>query len=164
MQQCLAMEGVMEGSNPRSSAKLFGHPIHPMLVPFPIAFFIGALLADLAYVWLGDAFWANAAFWLLAAGLVGGALAALAGLTDFLGDRRIRALSDAWQHMLGNVIVVVIELVNLLLRLGDPVAALPSPGIYLSGAAVLLLGFTGWKGGDLVYRHRVGIPADGEPR
>ena len=52
----------MEGPNPRSSAKLLGHPIHPMLVPFPIAFFIGAFLADLAYLWLGDPFWANAAF------------------------------------------------------------------------------------------------------
>jgi uncharacterized membrane protein len=139
-----------------------GHPIHPMLVPFPIAFFIGTLLADLAYLQFGDAFWARAAFWLLAAGLVGAALAALAGFTDFLGDRRVRALGDAWLHMLGNIAAVLIELLNLVLRVGDAAAPLPSPGLYLSGAAFLLLGFTGWKGGDLVYRHRVGIPAEGD--
>jgi uncharacterized membrane protein len=135
-----------------------GHPIHPMLIPFPIAFFIGAFLADLAFLAWADPFWATAAFWLLAAGLAGAALAAIAGFTDFLGDSRIRGLSDAWMHMLANATVVLIEAVNLFLRLGAPDSALPSPGIYLSGAAFLLLGFSGWKGGDLVYRHKVGIP------
>ena len=147
----------MASSNPRSTARLMGHPIHPMLIPFPIAFFIGAFIADLLYLKTGGDFWASAAFWLLAAGLVMAALAALAGFTDFLGDSRIRALSDAWLHMLGNVAVVLIEAVNLFVRLDDP-SAPPSIGLYLSGAAFLLLGFTGWKGGDLVYRHRVGIP------
>ena len=147
----------MDGSNPRSTARFMGHPIHPMLVPLPIAFFIGAFLADLAYLRTGNPFWADGAFWLLAAGLVGGALAALAGFTDFVGDRRIRNLSDAWLHMLGNVTVVVIELVNLVLRLGDHAAAVASPGVYLSGAAFLLLDFTGWKGGELVFRRRVGV-------
>jgi uncharacterized membrane protein len=147
----------MDASNPRSTAKFMGHPLHPSLVPFPIAFFIGAFLADLAYLKLGVAFWATAAFWLIAAGLVGAVLAALAGFTDFLGSAQVRALRDAWLHMLGNVAVVVIELVNFILRCGHPAAALPSPGIYLSGAAFLLLGFTGWKGGELVFRHRVGV-------
>jgi uncharacterized membrane protein len=151
----------MNGSNPQSTARFMGHPIHPMLVPFPIAFFIGAFLADLVSLRTGDAFWPRAAFWLLAGGLAGAVLAALAGLTDFLGDRRIRGLSDAWMHMLGNVTAVAIEAVNLVLRLHDPAAAIASPGVYLSGAACVLLGFTGWKGGDLVYRHRIGIP-DGE--
>lgn len=147
----------MDVSNPKSTARLLGHPIHPMLVPFPIAFFIGAFLADLAYLKTGDAFWAEAAVWLLGAGLLGAALAAVAGLIDFAGDRRIRALGAAWVHMLGNVTVVVIELVNLGLRLNDPAAALPSPGAYLSGAAFVLLGLTGWMGGELVFRHRVGM-------
>lgn len=147
----------MDAPNPASTARLMGHPIHPMLVPFPIAFFIGALLADLAYWKTADAFWATAAVWLLAAGLVGAALAAVAGLTDFLGDRRIRAIGDAWLHMLGNVTAVVVELINLVLRWGHPAGALPSPGTYLSALAVLLLAFTGWKGGNLVFRHRVGV-------
>ena len=153
----------MEGSNPKSSARLLGHPIHPMLVPFPIAFFTAVFLADLAY-WLAPRpFWAEAGFWLLAAGLVGAALAALAGFTDFAGDRRIRALGDARQHMIGNLLAVVIEAANFGLRLGDPAGALPSPGIFLSAAAFFLLGFTGWKGGELVFRHRVGV-ADARDR
>lgn len=151
----------MDASNPRSTARFMGHPIHPMLVPFPIAFFIGALLADLAYLKTDNGFWATAAAWLIGAGLVGAVLAALAGLTDFLGDRRIRALGAAWQHMFANVTAVVVELVNLLLRWGHPAAALPSPGVYLSLVAVLILGFSGWKGGDLVFRHRVGVVGDG---
>ena len=134
----------MEGSNPKSSARLLGHPIHPMLVPFPIAFFTAVFLADLAY-WLAPRpFWAEAGFWLLAAG-------------------RIRALGDARQHMIGNLLAVVIEAANFGLRLGDPAGALPSPGIFLSAAAFFLLGFTGWKGGELVFRHRVGV-ADARDR
>ena len=150
----------MEPSNPRSTAKILGHPIHPMLVPFPIAFFIGAFLADLAHVLGGEPFWAEAAFWLLAAGLVGAALAAVAGLTDFLGDRRVRALGAARQHFIGNLVLVGLEAVNWAVRIGDYSAAAQSTGIYLAAAAVLLLGFTGWKGGELVYRHRVGITED----
>jgi uncharacterized membrane protein len=152
----------MDASNPKSTAKVFGHPIHPMLIPFPITFFTGAFLADLAYLALDTSFWADAAFWLLAAGLAGAALAAMAGFADFLGDRRIRALRDAWQHMLGNVAIVIIEAVNILLRIGDPAGALAFPGIYLSASAFLLLGFTGWKGGELVYHHRVGIPDESD--
>jgi uncharacterized membrane protein len=152
----------MDTSNPKSTAQFMGHPTHPALVPFPIAFFIGAFLTDLAFLKTGDPFWARASLWLIAAGLVGAALAAVAGLTDFLGDRRIRALRDAWLHMIGNVTVVLIEVVNFVLRCNDPASALPSPGVYLSGAAFLLLGFTGWKGGELVFRHRVGM-VDSDP-
>lgn len=148
----------MQMSNPKSTARFLGHPIHPMLVPFPIAFFIGAFVADVLHLGTGDPFWTMAAFWLLVGGLAMAALAALAGLTDFLGDRRVRALSDAWLHMLGNVTVVVIEAVNLFLRAAAPSSAPPAVCVYLSGAAFLLLGFTGWKGGELVFRHRVGIP------
>ena len=147
----------MDGSNPRSTARFMGHPIHPMLVPYPIAFFTGAFLADLAFLWTGLPFWATAAAWLIGAGLVGALLAALAGFTDFLGEPRVRALSTAWLHMLGNVTLVVLEAINLVLRYGDPAAALPSPGVYLSGAGFLLLGFTGWLGGELVFHRRVGV-------
>jgi uncharacterized membrane protein len=84
-----------------------------MLVPFPIAFLIGTLLADLAFWSTRDPFWVVAGAWLVGAGVAGGALAALAGLTDFLGSRRVRALRVAWIHFLGqarsrsNVITVV---------------------------------------------------------
>ena len=147
----------MNGPNPRSTAQFMGHPLHPAIVSYPIAFFSGAFVSDLAFLFLHDGFWATASFWLLAAGLATAALAALAGLTDFLGDRRIRGLRDAWMHMIGNVTAVVVEIVNLVVRLHDHAGPVASPGVYLSGIAFLILGFTGWKGGELVFRHRVGV-------
>jgi uncharacterized membrane protein len=146
----------MNGSNPRSTASLLGHPIHPMLIPFPMVFFISALVTDLLYFAKGGPDWATASFWLLAAGLVMAALAAVAGLTDFLGDSRIRALGDAWMHMIGNILMVLIEAANLVLRLGrqDMVS---STELILSAVAVAILSFTGWKGGELVFRHRVAV-------
>ena len=147
----------MNGSNPRSTVQFMGHPIHPAIVSYPIAFFTGAFLSDLAFLFLHDSFWATASFWLLVAGLVTAAAAALAGLTDFFGDSRIRALSDARMHMIGNVTAVLVEAVNLYLRLHDHEGPISSPGVYLSGVAFLILGFTGWKGGELVFRHRVGV-------
>ena len=71
-------------SNPKSAANVAGHPLHPMLVGFPIAFFVTTFVSDLAFGQTGNAFWATASFWLLGAGLVTAALAALAGLVDFL--------------------------------------------------------------------------------
>lgn len=147
----------MSFENPQVTAKIAGHPIHPMLIPFPIAFFVGTLAADIAFWRTGDAFFARGAVWLLGAGLVMAALAALAGLTDFLGSRAIRALRPAWQHMIGNVTAVVLEAVNLALRLGDPAGAVVPTGLGLSLAVTLLLLFNGWKGWEMVYRGRVGV-------
>ena len=142
--------------HPRSTAQIGGHPIHPMLVPFPIVCFIGALVTDIVFLNSGDAGWATASRYLLGIGLVMAALAAFAGLTDFMGDDRIRRSSDALQHMIANVTAVVLELVNFFLRLnGD--GQIGSVGVYLSAATVLVLVFSGWKGGDLVYRHGVGV-------
>ena len=89
-----------------SKAKLFGHPIHPMLIPFPIVFFVTTFVIDLVYLANNDAGWARASVWLLGAGLVTALAAALAGFADFFGDRRVQKISDAWQHMIGNLAVV----------------------------------------------------------
>lgn len=143
--------------NPRSTARIARHPIHPMLVPFPIAFFVAAFVTDLVFISRADAGWATASMWLLGAGLVAAALAAVAGLIDFLGDARIRGLYDAWAHLIGNLTAVVLEAVNLFLRYAGGADVADSTGVILSGVAVLLLLYTGWKGGELVYRHRVGV-------
>jgi uncharacterized membrane protein len=85
-------------------------------------------------------------------------VAAVAGLVDFMGNQRIRALSDAWQHMLGNVVAVVLAIINFWLRYaGDAAGAVFPWGITLSAAIVVLLIYTGWKGGALAYNHRVGM-------
>lgn len=149
----------MNGNHPRSTAKIGGHPIHPMLIPFPIVCFIGTLVTDIVFLNNHDPGWATASRYLLAVGLVMAALAAVAGLTDFMGDERIRASSDALQHMLANVTAVVLELVNFFLRLNNN-DSIGKVGIYLSVIVVLILIFSGWKGGDLVFRHGIGVIDD----
>ncbi len=144
------------GGHPQSTAKIGGHPIHPMLIPFPIVCFVGAFVTDIAYAQTGDDGWASASMWLLGAGLAMAALAAVAGFTDYLGDDRIRRLGVALKHMIANVTAVVIELVNLVLRLNNPGFA-NSTGVYLSGVVVLILLYSGWLGGELVYRHGVAV-------
>jgi len=139
----------------RSTAAIGGHPIHPMLVTFPIAFFVGALGTDIAFVVDGSPGWAEASKWLLGAGIVGALLAALAGFADFFGNSRIRQFRAGWLHMFANLTVVVVELVNFMLRLSNEAAA-GSTGLMLSVAAVLILLFSGWQGGELVFRHGVG--------
>jgi uncharacterized membrane protein len=146
---------VPRGGRPHSTAKIADHPIHPMLIPFPIVCFIFTFILDILYA-RGETGVAGASNWVLGVGLVMAALAAVAGLTDYLGDERLRRLGDALKHMLANVIAVVLELVNFVLRLNNP-DFIGSTGVYISGVVVLILLYSGWKGGDLVYRHGVGV-------
>ena len=144
----------MNGNHPRSTARIKDHPIHPMLVPFPIVCFILTFVLDVLYV-RGNADVAGSTIWLLVIGLVTAALAAVAGLTDFFGDERVRG-ADAIKHMLANVTAVLLEAANLVLRWNDP-GFIASTGVYISGLVVLILLYSGWKGGDLVYRHGIGV-------
>jgi uncharacterized membrane protein len=151
-------QNAMSDLNPQSTAKIAGHPLHPMIVPFPIVFFVSALVTDVIFLQTGRPGFAEASMWLLGAGLVMAALAAVLGLTDFLGDRRVRALRTAWWHMSGNVIAVVLEAVNLYLRFaGGAEQAVAPAGVILSAVVTALLLFNGWMGWELVYRHRVGV-------
>jgi uncharacterized membrane protein len=147
----------MDGLNPKSTASIAGHPIHPMLVGFPIAFFAATVATDICFHQTANLGFARASEWLLGAGLVMAALAALAGLTDFLGERRIRELSQAWWHMTGNVTVVVLELINLVLRLRAGAPGVSNAELAISVVALLILLFNGWMGWEMVYKHRVGI-------
>jgi uncharacterized membrane protein len=148
-------------SNPKSTAAISGHPIHPMLIPFPIAFFVSTFVCDIVYWRTGHDGWATAGIWLLGFGLIMAALAALAGLTDVVGDQRIRSLNDAWWHAGGNVIVVIIELYSWYGRFEQGAAAVVPKGLILSLIVVCILLFTGWKGWEMVYRHRVGVMDEG---
>jgi|ERR1051325_8579618 len=143
--------------NPHSTASIAGHPIHPMLIPFPIAFFVATFVCDLVY-WGGrNTSWFDATLWLLGIGLIMAALAAVMGLIDVLGDAQIRALSTAWWHAGGNVLAVVVELINWYLRYARGSTVVLPTGIILSLVVVLILLFTGWKGWEMVYRARVGV-------
>ena len=113
-------------------------------------------MTDIVYSRNLDDGWATASHWLLGIGLATAALAAFAGLTDYLGDDRIRGMGDALKHMLANVAAVVLEAVNLALRLGNN-DFIPSTGVWLSAVVVLVLLYSGWMGGNLVYRHGIGV-------
>jgi uncharacterized membrane protein len=144
-------------NNPKSTASVAGHPLHPMLVEFPIAFFVATFVCDLAFWRTGVPFWAAASLWLIGAGLVMAALAAVVGLIDFFGDARIRTLNDSWWHAGGNILAVLIQLYNWYLRFQTGDAAIVPTGLSLSLVVVCILLFTGWKGWKLVYLHRVGV-------
>jgi uncharacterized membrane protein len=143
--------------NPQSTASIAGHPIHPMLIPFPIAFFVGTFVCDLVFWRTGNASWADATLWLLGAGLIMAALAAIVGLTDVFGDVQVRNLSTAWWHAGANLVAVVIELCNWYSRYSQGSKAVLPTGLVLSLIVVAILLFSGWKGWEMVYRHRVGV-------
>ena len=147
----------------KATVTIAGHPLHPILVTLPIGLFVAALAADIAYVADGSPGWALASRWLLGGGLAGALLAALAGFADFAGNTDIRALRDAWLHLFANLTVVMIEGVNLILRLPEAAVA-GSFGIALSALAVAVLMFSGWKGGEMVFRHGVGQIASDNQR
>lgn len=143
--------------NPKSTASIAGHPIHPMLIPFPIVFFVSTLACDLAYLTNGNPEWVRVTQWLLGAGVIMGLLAAVFGIIDLLGEPRVRALPTVWWHASGNVLAVLISIYNFCVRYMDGEAAVRPTGLILSIIVVLILLFTGWKGWEMVYRNRVGV-------
>lgn len=152
----------MQPHNPKSTAKIAGHPLHPMLVPFPIAFFVATLATDLIYRGTGRVGFADASMWLLGAGIAGALLAAILGLIDFLSEPRVRALRQAWLHLGGNLIVVVLQALNIALRASYPYPGVTVSQTALSALVVAILLFTGWMGWAMVYRGHVGVADDQE--
>jgi uncharacterized membrane protein len=151
-----------EGGGVPSTAAIAGHPIHPMLVPFPLAFLFSVVVTDLVQVATGDVFWARFSFWLLTAGLATALLAAIFGLTDFLTMKVVRTYAAGWIHFIGNITAVLLALINWLGRLNDPAGAVGGWDIALSAIVAVLLTFTGWFGGELSYRHGVGVHQDSD--
>ena len=140
-----------------SVARIFGHPVHPMLVPFPIAFLCALPVTDIVFLKTGDPFWNGASFWLCLAGVVTALVAAAAGATDFWGRRKVREYRAAWIHFLGNLAAALLAAVNLWLRWKEPPAVSLPWCLVLSLATLTILGVTGWYGGELSYRYRVGV-------
>lgn len=150
----------------RSRASLFGHPLHPMVVPFPIAFLFGALATDIVFAVTGDAYWPVMSKWLILAALIMGGVAAILGLLDFSSIKEARRGSIGWLHMGGNVTAVLLSLFSLITRWNDPIAAAMPMGITISVIVCAILLVTGWLGGELVFRYRIGVmeTQEGTPR
>ena len=143
-----------------TTAQIGGHPLHPMLVPLPIGLLVSTWVCDLVFWGSGDPFWASVAFWALTGAIVTAAIAAIAGFMDFFGNSRIRSLQDAWHHMVGNLVAVVLAVLSLWLRATNGADFVLPWGLLISTLVVLLILYTGWKGGELSYRHRVGMLPD----
>lgn len=141
-----------------SRAKLFGHPIHQMLIVFPLGLLATALFFDLIALVLGrHAGLFNAAFYMIAAGVITGLVAAVFGLIDFLAiPAGTRAKRLGWLHGGGNVVVVILFAGSWLLRREAP-ADPPTLAIVLAAAGAALATVTGWLGGELVDRLGVGV-------
>ena len=150
----------MSNDNPRSTASIGGHPLHVMLVPIPIVCFVGTFVTDLVYWRTASMQWANFSAWMLTVGLVVAVFAVLAGLIDFLGERRIRKLGAAWIHVLGNAVVIALSIVNVFVHSRDAYTSVVPLGLILSGLVVLILLVTGWNGWEMVYRHGVGVRSE----
>jgi uncharacterized membrane protein len=142
-----------------SRAKLFGHAIHPVLIVFPLGLLATSFIFDIIRLLTGNGYWSDLAFWLIAAGVIGGLLAALFGLIDWLAiPAGTRAKGIGLRHGGGNVVVVLLFAASWLLRLHAP----RNPGILpfiLSLVGVGLALVTSWLGGELVERLGVGVDA-----
>lgn len=147
-----------------SKAAIAGHPIHPMLIPFPVALLFLVAATDVAFAAGAGVFWAQVSYYMLWGGIISGALAAVFGLVDFVSIKRARSHRQGWLHVLAMVSVIALAVVNLLLRLDDVAAAVVPSGLILSvvGAGILVLG--AWYGGELSYRHKIGVVGRGEDR
>jgi uncharacterized membrane protein len=142
-------------------AAIGGVPIHAMLVPFPIVCFTGAMLTDITYSNSAQVQWANFSEWLLAFGLIMGVLAAVFGLIDFLAAGRARP-RIGWFHLIGNVIVLLLALLNNFVHARDGWTGVVPTGLTLSVITVLLMVVTGFLGHWMAYRH-VGRPVEDRP-
>jgi uncharacterized membrane protein len=140
-----------------SRAKLLGHPIHPMLIVFPLGLLATATAFDIVGLSKADSSWFGISFWMIAGGVIGGLLAAVFGLIDWLAiPSGTRAKAIGLWHGVGNVLVVLLFTVSWFLRRPDP--ANPSTAaLALSFIAVVLALVTGWLGGELVDRLGVGV-------
>lgn len=143
-----------------SRAKLFGHAIHPMLIPFPLGLLATAVAFDLINLLGGSGLWLEASYRMIAAGVLTGLAAALFGWIDWFAlPARTRAKAVGLLHGAGNVAVLLLFAASWLLRRDDAT----DPGVaafVLSFAGAGLAALTGWLGGELVERLRVGVDDD----
>ena len=139
-----------------SAVAAFGHPLHVMMVHFPVAFVFATLGVDVFYWWSGDPFWLRAGIWAAGTAFWTGVAASIAGTGELLLVRGIRLHEASWSHAIAAMTLVAIAGASWGLRLADPASVLPH-GLVLSAMASIMVGFAGWHGGKLVFDHGIGI-------
>ena len=144
-----------------STAAIFGHPIHPMLIPYPVAFLTTALATDIAAERTESPFWSRASGLLLGAGIVTGLVAGAVGAIDYFTIRRAREKATGKLHAYGNPLALALAAATLAMRPGN--GKPPGPAaVAMTAAMNAVLGVTAWAGAELSYRHMVGVAGYGD--
>jgi uncharacterized membrane protein len=145
----------------RTPANIARHPIHPMLVPFPIGLWVFSFVCDLIFAFGAHTpVWKTVALYTMVGGTIGALAAAIPGLIDLLslppGPRRTAII-----HMSINLTIVVLFVINIWLRVSAGDAGAGSTGLtWLSLVAIVLLLISGWLGGKLVYESGVAVDTE----
>lgn len=145
-----------------SKVALAGHPIHAMLVAFPIALTMCTLGADIFYWWTGDTFWARAGLWAAGMAFLMGLLAGVSGTVELLWVPGIRARAASWSHFIIAMTLLSLLGANWGYRLTGYEGAVLPWGILMSTFAAGFAGFAGWHGGKLVFEYQIGVSSTGK--
>lgn len=145
----------------QSKIKLFGHPVHPLLIVIPLGLFVASIIFDTIYIFTKNPLLPGVSFFNISLGIIGGLLAAIFGFLDWTSiPAQTRAKRIGVWHGLGNVIVVVLFSVSWWLRMIYP-SLIPSVlALTFSYLAIVLGVVTAWLGGELVFRLNVGPDRD----
>jgi uncharacterized membrane protein len=146
----------------KSTARFLGHPIHPMLIPYPFAFLSGAAAFNIAAAARGDERLAQTARHLRSVGIASALAAALPGIVDYFGTVPAGKPRDqATKHALSNVSALGLFAAS---AMADRPGGRPGTAtLALELAGTLLLSIGGWLGGELAYRHQIGVDPEEKP-
>ena len=148
----------------QSRIQALGHPVHPMLVMFPVALFITGTIFDVIAAFTDNGTSSQVGFWTVTVGLIGAVLAALTGLADWTRiPRGTRARSVGLRHGLLNAVAVVLFLISWGLRVGAEEHRAPVALVIVEIVAVAIAGASAWLGGELVGRLGIGVHDDANP-
>jgi uncharacterized membrane protein len=143
----------------QSKASIGGHPIHPMLIPFPLALWTTSFIVDLLFYFTRQPTLLVIAKFMLAAGCLAAVAAAVAGFIDWLAIKDAEVKKVANWHARLNVIALIVFAVSLFLRMGsysELVGRRLTIPFLLSLLGVILIAISGWLGGELVFKYGVG--------
>jgi uncharacterized membrane protein len=144
--------------------RALGHPVHPMLVVFPLGLFITGTIFDLARLISGNGTFGEVGFWTISVGIIGAVLAALAGFTDWTGiPTGTRAKRVGLLHGALNAVVLVLFALAWLIRVGNDQHAAGAAAFTIEVVAVAVSGAAAWLGGELVDRLGIGVARDANP-